>query len=157
MKKFFFVLFKRLRKFRIDIDFELTSNDLIYYIDFENRRLCISNFMKKKVFNLIYDDNTYANIYKCYNQLAKTLFISRLSRKIRRYIKYCSNCQLTQIKQYRLYEKLMFIVSLLYFFHIIIMNFILTLFKNLNIVLTIIDNFFRRIIIIINIFIYNIN
>ena len=87
----------------------------------------------------------------------KTLFISRLSRKIRRYIKYCLNCQLTQIKRYRLYEKLMFIVSSLYFFHIIIINFILTLFENLNIVLTIIDKFFRRITFIIDKFIYNIN
>ena len=51
----------------------------------------------------------------------------------------------------------MFIISLLYLFHIIIMNFILTLFKNLNIVLTIIKKFSRRIILIIDKFIYNIN
>ena len=44
----FEMLFKKLRKFRIDIDFELSSNDLIYYIDFEYRRLYISNIMKKK-------------------------------------------------------------------------------------------------------------
>ena len=48
VKTKFEVLFKRLRKFRIDIDFELVSNDLIYYIDFENRRLYISNVIKKK-------------------------------------------------------------------------------------------------------------
>ena len=153
----FEILFKKLRKFRIDIDFELSSNDLIYYIDFEYRWLYISSVMKKKVFKLIYDDNAYTSIHKCYNRLVRTLFISRLLRKIRRYIKHCLNCQLTQIKQYRLYEKLIFIVSSLYFFHIIIMNFILTLFKNLNIVLTIIDKFSRRIIFIIDKFIYNIN
>ena len=92
MKKKKFVLFKRLRKFRNDIDFELVLNDLIYYIDFENRRLYISNIMKKEVFKLIHDDNTYANIYKYYNRLIKTLFILRLSRKICYYIKYCLNC-----------------------------------------------------------------
>ena len=112
---------------------------------------------EKKVFKLIYDDNTYTSIHKYYNQLMKTLFISRLSRKIRRYIKYCSNYQLTQIKQYRSYEKLIFIVSSSYFSYIIIMNFILTLFENLNIVLIIIDKFFRRIIFIIDKFIYNVN
>ena len=47
----FEALFKKLRKFRIDIDFELSSNDLIYYIDIEYRRLCISNIMKKKISN----------------------------------------------------------------------------------------------------------
>ena len=88
----FETLFKKLRKFRINIDFELSSNDLIYYIDIKYRRLYISNIMKKKVFKLIYDDNTYTSIYKYYNWLMKTLFISRLSRKIRRYIKHCSNC-----------------------------------------------------------------
>ena len=33
----FEMLFKKLRKFRMNIDFELSSNDLIYYIDFEYR------------------------------------------------------------------------------------------------------------------------
>ena len=113
--------------------------------------------MKKEIFKLIHDDNTYTSIYKYYNQLMKILFISRLSRKIRCYIKYCSNYQLTQIKQYCSYEKLMFIVLSSYFFHIIITNFILILFENLNIVLIIIDKFSRRIIFIIDNFIYNIN
>ena len=63
----FETLFKKLRKFRINIDFELSSNDLIYYIDIKYRRLYISNIMKKKVFKLIYDDNTYTSIYKYYN------------------------------------------------------------------------------------------
>ena len=157
VKTKFEMLFKRLRKFRIDIDFELISNDLIYYIDFENRRLCISNVMKKKVFKLMHDDNAHTSIHKCYNRLMKTLFIFRLSKKIRRYIEYCSNCQLTQIKRHRSYEKLMFIVSSSYFFHTIVMNFILTLFENLNVVLTIIDKFSRRIIFIIDKSIYNVN
>ena len=153
----FEVLFKKLRKFRTSIDFELASNNLIYYIDIEYRRLYISNVMKKKVFKLIYDDNTYTNIHKYYNRLVKTLFISRLLRKIRRYIEYCSSCQLTQIKRYRSYEKLMSIVSSSYSFHIITMNFILILFDNLNVVLIVIDKFSRRIIFIIDKFIYNVN
>ena len=153
----FEVLFKKLRKFRIDIDFELSSNDLIYYIDFEYHRLCISNIMKKKVFKLIYDNNAYTSIHKYYNRLIKTLFISRLLRKFRRYIEYCSSYQLTQIKRHCLYEKLMLIMSSSYSFHIIAINFILILFDNLNIVLIVIDKFSRRIIFIIDKFIYNIN
>ena len=153
----FEILFKKLRKFRTSIDFELVSNNLIYYIDIKYRRLCISNIMKKEIFKLIHDDNAYTSIHKYYNRLIKTLFISRLSRKIRRYIEYCSSCQLTQIKQHRLYEKLMSIVSSSYSFHIIAINFILILFDNLNIVLIVIDKFSRRIIFIIDKFIYNIN
>ena len=45
----FEVLFRKLRKFRTSIDFELVSNNLIYYIDIEYRRLYISNVMKKKI------------------------------------------------------------------------------------------------------------
>ena len=45
----FEILFKKLRKFRTSIDFELVSNNLIYYIDIEYRRLYISNVMKKKI------------------------------------------------------------------------------------------------------------
>ena len=63
----FEMLSKKLRKFRTSIDFELISNDLIYYIDIKYRRLCISNIMKKKVFKLIHDDNAYTSIYKYYN------------------------------------------------------------------------------------------
>ena len=88
----FEMLFKKLRKFRTSIDFELITNNLIYYIDIEYHRLCISNVMKKKVFKLIYDNNAYTSIHKYYNRLIKTLFISRLSRRIRRYIKHCLNC-----------------------------------------------------------------
>ena len=51
----------------------------------------------------------------------------------------------------------MFIVSSSYSFHIIAMNFILILFDDLNVVLTIIDRFSRRMIFIIDKFIYNVN
>ena len=44
-----------------------------------------------------------------------------------------------------------------YSFHIIVMNFMLILFDNLNIVLIVIDKFSRRIIFIIDKFIYNVN
>ena len=43
------------KKFRIDVNFELLSNDLIYYVEDNIHRLCIFNSIKIKIYHLIYD------------------------------------------------------------------------------------------------------
>ncbi len=78
-----------LKKFLIEIDFEL-CDDLIYYFEKENcLRLCISRTIEKKVFKAIYNNNYYFGYYCCYTKINKTLFVSRALSKIRIYIKYC--------------------------------------------------------------------
>ena len=79
------------RKFRIDIDFEI-RDDLIYYIDSDTLRLCISRSQEEKIFRLAHDENQHAEIYRCFHRISKTLFISRLFKKIRIYVKHCSAC-----------------------------------------------------------------
>ena len=144
-----------LKKLRIEVDFELNSNDFMYNISIEVKRLCISLTVKQKVYRLIHDDAAHADIHRCYNRLAEILYISRLSRKLRRYIKHCSNCQLSQTKRHRSYDELVFIKSLPYSFYIIVINFILDLSEKMNVIFTVIDKFSRRVFTIFGKFIYN--
>ena len=80
------------KKLRIEINFELNSNDFIYNISIEVKRLCISLTVKSKVYRLIHDDAVHVDIHWCYNCLIEILYISRLFRKLKRYIEHCFNC-----------------------------------------------------------------
>ena len=145
------------KKFRIEIDFELSSNDLIYYTKNDIRRLCIFNFVKIKIFRLIHDVNAHVDVHRNFNKITNTFYISRLFKKFRRYVKHCFNCQITQIKRHRFYDELMFITSFFYSFHIIIINFILILFDELNAMFIDTNKYFRRFVFIVDKFIYNVN
>ena len=51
------------KKLRIEINFELNSNDFIYNISIEVKRLCISLTVKSKVYRLIHDDAVHVDIH----------------------------------------------------------------------------------------------
>ena len=145
------------KKFRIDVDFELSFDDLIYYIENDIRRLCIFNSIEIKIFRLIHDVNAYADVHRSFNKITNTLYIFRLFKKIRRYVKHCFSCQMTQTKRHRFYDELMLITSSSYSFHIITINFIFVLFDELNALFTVIDKYSRKIVFIIDKFTYNVN
>ena len=142
-----------LKKIYIDIAFEM-NDEFIYHVN-ERRRLCIFAAYEQKVFRIIYDENQHSNRHRCYQRIADTLYVFKLSRKLRLYIEHCSLCQLNQIKRYRFYEELIFIFNSSQLFHIITINFVITLSKIYDALLTIIDKFFRRVIILRNKIIYN--
>ena len=129
------------KKLRIEIDFELNSNDFIYNISTEMRRLCIPLTVKPEIYRLIHNDATHADIHRCYNRLIEILYISRLSRKLKRYIEHCSSCQLNQTKRHKSYNELVFIKFSSHSFHIIVINFILDLSKKMNVIFIVIDKF----------------
>ena len=120
----------------IDIDFTL-KNDLIYHVK-DNKRLCILASCEKAVFELTHNENNYAEYHWTYQQLIITIFMFKLSKKIRQYVKYCSSCQLNQTKRHAIYDELISIATSSIFFRIIIMNFIINLSKNFDSVLIII-------------------
>ena len=142
-------ILRKQRKLYIDIDFELTKNDLIYYTEEDIRRLCISSSLKKDIFQLIHDADTHAEIHRSYSRIVNIVFIFRLFEKLRRYIKHCFSCQLSQIVRHKSYDELISIKSSFYLFHIIIMNFIIDLFDELNVILTVTNKFSRRVLIIV--------
>ena len=79
------------KKMKIDIVFKLHKK-LIYYIENNFDKLCISKFLKKKIFRLVHDSNQHVNVYKNYFKIVDTLYISRFLRKIRVYIKHYFVC-----------------------------------------------------------------
>ena len=125
-------------------------NELLYYINSndERERLCISIAMKKKIFQMTHDNHHHVNFHRSYDRISRSSYIKHLSRRLKTYITHCSECNLNQTKHHRLYESLQLIISLLISHHIIIMNFIVTLFvtKNgLNSLLMITCKFSKRI------------
>ena len=112
---------------------------------------------KKNIFQLVHDANAHVEIHRNYNRIINIVFIFKLSEKLRRYIKHCFNCQLSQTIRHKSYDELMFVKSSSHFFHIIIINFIVDLFDELNVILTVTNKFFRRVLIIIEKNIYFVN
>ena len=119
----------------INIDFTLT-NDLIYHIR-NNKRFCISASCERIVFEFAHDENNHAKYHRIYQQLIITIFMFKLSKKIRQYVKHCSSCQLNQTEWHAIYDELISITTFLIFFRIIAMNFITNLSNIFDSILTI--------------------
>ena len=134
-----------LKKIRTEVDFELRNN-LIYYIgdNKEHARLYIFSTIEEDIFRAAYNKRYYADVNRCYNYIVATLYILRLSRKIRNYIEHCLFCQINQIKRHRSYKKLMSISAILHFFYTIAIDFIVDLPEKHDCLLTITNKFSRR-------------
>lgn len=125
------------------IDFVIKEN-LIYHVK-DNLRLCISESCEKTIFELAHDQNNHADHHRTYHRLVESVFMSRMSKKVRQYINHCSSCELNQTKRHAIYEKLVFITLSTISFRIIAMNFIVTLSKQFDSILTITDKAFKRV------------
>ena len=133
-----------LKKLRTDINFALNKNEIIYHIENDSRRSCISIFVKRKMFRLAHDENHHSEVHRSYDRISSILYISRLFRKIRKYIEHCSICQLAQTKRHRFYDELMSIISTSRLFHTIAIDFILALLEELNITMSMTCKHSRR-------------
>ena len=108
-------------------DFIFRSND--FTIDdyvYEFRKLCIFHSIVQNIFELVHDDEHFDYV-KCFEQIAFFWYIREFSRYLKNYFKHCSNCQIYQIKKHVSYESLQLILISAMSFHIITINFILTL------------------------------
>ena len=142
----------RYNKDHIDMNFVIRQ-ELIYH---KNRqRLCIFKSFDKDMFNLTHDKNQHSEINRCYARISECLYISHLLRKLRQYVTHCFQCQLNQIKRHKSYEKLMLISSTSKSFHTISIDFVMTIFENLDSLLTIFCKFSKRVMIISKKFIYS--
>ena len=130
---------------KTEIEFEL-HRGLIYHK--KNRRLCVSASVEKKIFNLAHDQNQHSGTTRCFHRIKESIFIFRLSKKLRTYIDHCFQCQLNQTKRHKIYEKLMLIISSTISFHTMTMNFIMTISNDFDTLLIIICKFSKRLIII---------
>jgi hypothetical protein len=130
-----------------NIEFE-RREDLVYYLNrftFKTR-LCVSSSLLQNIFKMTHNDLANADFHRTFVTISKTLYIRRFAHHLRQYIEYFSQCLLNQTKRHKSYELLVFISFSKILFHIISMNFILALFlsKKFDIILMIIDKFFKE-------------
>ena len=135
--------FSQFKRSYIEINFEF-DDELIYHSTNDRRRLCILTFCEAEIFCMNHDDNQHVERHRCYQRIADSLYVFRLSRKLRQYLKHCFSCQLNQTKRHKLYEKLMSIFSISRLFHTIVINFVVDLSKVYDAFITITNKFFRR-------------
>ena len=131
------------KKSYIGIDFEL-DDGLIYHTGKGRRRLCIPASCEAEVFRMSHDDNQHAGRHRCYQRIADSLYVPRLSRKLRQYLDHCPSCQLNQTKRHKPYEELMPISSTPRPFHTIAIDFVVGLPGVYDALMTITDKFSRR-------------
>ena len=144
-------------KIRFKKNFENISNDMnfvfkknrFYYLSIEKiSRFCISWNMKKNVFHLIHDQNHHCKFHRAYVKAVETIYIKHFVIWFKRYICYCKQCQKKQTTKHVSYEQLASIKIMILFFHIVIIDFIVALSffeSKMNVVLIIIDKYFKRI------------
>ena len=77
------------KKLKTKINFVFKSNEIIYYLKLNARRLCILISIKQKILRFIYDENQHFDVYRCYKRITNIFYVFRFFKKIRKYIKYC--------------------------------------------------------------------
>ena len=129
------------------------KNELIYYTNVvERKRLCLLKKFEKKIFEQIHDRNNHVEFTKSYEIISTNFYFRKLANRFKQYIVYCRLCNLCQIKRHQLYDSFNSIVSSSMSFHTVSFDFIfvLSLKQSMNVILTIICKFFKKITIIID-------
>ena len=100
---------------------------------------------------MIHDEN-HLNFVKCYEKINAFYYIRDFSRYLKDYLKHYSKCLIFQTQRHQSYDFLQLILTPSIPFHIIIINFILTLslFDNFDILMSIICKFFKCVLLISN-------
>ena len=127
------------------VDFKLHEG-LIYHVKDGVSRLCIPDNCQKDVFRIAHDDNFHAGQNRVYRQLAETVYIPSLSRKLRLYLRHCPECQLNQTKRHSQYGEMVPISTSAMPFHTIAMDFVLALpdMEGKDVVLDMVDKASRQ-------------
>ena len=125
-------------------------NGLIYYTNHQDRkeRLCVPNILEKEIFKLGYDRQYYRGFYRIYDRITGSLYLRNLIKYLRNYIKYYPEYKLNQISRYKLYSSLILINRSSILFHIIAIDFIISLpiiATGQDSLLTVIDKFSKRV------------
>lgn len=134
---------------RVGLRFKLRDG-LIYYTNFDDgrERLCIPNSLKKEIFELIHDRQHHGGFHRTYDRIVSSVYLRHLYRNLRTYIEHCPECELNQTKRHKPYESMVPIDRPGIPFHTIAMDFIVALpvtIDDLNYLLTVIDKFFKRV------------
>ena len=113
------------------------KNELIFRFDdyiidshaYESHRLCIFQSTIQNIVVAAHDDS-HSNFVRCYDKITISYYIRDLFKYLRDFLKHCFKCQTYQTRRHKLYDSLQFIFTSNILFHIIIIDFILTLLKS---------------------------
>ena len=124
------------------------NNDLLYSIKYNDRKcFCISNMLIENIFKITHDEMRYCRFnkgFECFHKLT----INKTSCQLQVYIDECSDCSKNQTHHHKLYDDFQSILSSSISFHILVIDFILTLLiseKDYNIMLIITNKFIKNI------------
>lgn len=85
---------EKLAKNAIKLSYKLI-NDLLYFDnDEKDFHLCISNFIKIKIFKLMYNEMNYSEYVYTHERFIKKLYIHNIIIKFYKFIRYYSHYQL---------------------------------------------------------------
>jgi hypothetical protein len=121
------------------------ESKLLYFIEITSfDRLCIFEKLSKNILFHAHDRNAHDEIYRIYDFLRRSIFISKMKKRVKKYVTACSFYQIFKNLIQKSYEKLQFISIFQEFFFEMSLNFIVKLFmiiKNNNAFLTITNRF----------------
>jgi Reverse transcriptase (RNA-dependent DNA polymerase)/RNase H-like domain found in reverse transcriptase/Integrase zinc binding domain len=123
-------------------------DDLIYYIRDGATRLCLPESFEKKVFKLAHDDQAHAGHARSMAKLRESLYMAKLSRRMRKYIEHCPICNRYQTLRHQPYGKQVPIPAIDRLFHTVTLDFILALPESpegFNVLLTMTDKYSKRV------------
>ena len=135
------------------------KNELIFRFDdyiidnhvYESHRLCIFQSTIQNILVVAHDDS-HSNYVRCYDKIAIFYYIRELFKYFKNFLKHCSRCQTYQTRRHKFYDSLQSIFISNILFHIIIIDFILTLSKSrvdqFDCVMSISCKYFKRIVLI---------
>ena len=129
------------------------ENDFIFRFDdhvYKSHRLCILWSVIKNILKTAHDNDTHFEFARCYEKIVSFYYIRGLIRYLRNYLKHCLKCQIYQTRRHKSYEFLQLILTFSISFHIITIDFVLTLFvfktsKSFNCFMSVICKYFKRI------------
>jgi hypothetical protein len=124
------------------LNFEL---NLLYFIEITSSdRLCILEKLSKNILFHAHDRNAHDEIHQIYDFLRRSVFISKMKKRVKNYVIACSFYQIFKNSTQKSYEKLQFISIFQEFFFEMSLNFIvelLMIIKENNVFLTITNRF----------------
>ncbi len=138
------------------------NKNLIYHVNrsIEEKRLCISSDCVQNILVIAHDqDQEHSEFDACFEIISRSWYIRELTKAFKAYIKHCSQCLQIQIRRHKSWRNLQLIHSSSISFHILIMNFVLSLSKikdEIDCVLSIIDKFTKRVMLISEKFTYTV-
>ena len=80
-----------------------------------------------KIFAFAHDRLKHVDFHKIYDKIVTSFFVRKLFKRLQVYVAYCSQYQLNRIVKHFSYNVFRFIQLSIISFHIVIINFILTL------------------------------